>query len=215
MSEPSEDREAGSKDEGLIDTPVGRSMQDRIAQNALASPPLPENSGQPRSLWSAVVDGLGKLWNAPNTLIGLAYGGLGVVVGEVGHGLGMQRIRPRMFLRDNAVQFTHNPFGGVGALTLGNTTTWHGDPYDPASNYWHTNGVPDLENGHTYPQHETAHTYQGQALGPLYLPSNLLGLAAGVLLDRKAPIPSHGPHNWNEVGPQMNPPRPWPRRDLQ
>jgi hypothetical protein len=157
-------------------------------------------------------DVAGKIWNAPNTAIGSVYGGLGMAVGEVAHILGGAP-QPKVFWRDNAVQFTNNPLGGVGAITLGNTTTWKGDPYDPADEVWHDNGVPMLEppgdpNGHTYPVHETQHTYQGEQLGPLYLPSNLLGGLNSALRGEGW----HGPHNWNEVGPQARVSTPWPAK---
>ena len=154
-------------------------------------------------------DAAGKAWNLPNTALGLAYGGLGMAAGEAGYLLGLQRAPPRISLRDNAVQFTNNPFGGPSAVTLGNATVWREDPYDPDDRYWHdATGNPMLENGHTYPEHETQHTYQGQQLGPFYLPSNLLGGVNSMLHGTGW----HGDANWNETGPQQNPPRPWPPR---
>jgi hypothetical protein len=163
--------------------------------------------------WGLVKDIAGKVWNAPNTALGLLYGGAGMAAGEVGHLLGLQKKAPGVQWRNNALQFTNNPLGGVGALTLGNTTTWVGDPYDPTDSRWFENGQPAREPGtrHTYPEHETPHTYQGQQLGPLYLPSNIAGGVMGLLFDRdKDGHPNwHGPHNWNEAGPQSDPPRPW------
>jgi hypothetical protein len=156
-------------------------------------------------------DVAGKIWNAPNTAIGAIYGGLGMGVGEVAHAFDDTAPRPKVFWRDNALQFTNNPFGGLSAITLGNTTTWRDDPFGPPNQRWfEPDGSPSLENGHTYPQHETAHTYQGQQLGPLYLPSNLLGGLNAVLRGEGW----HGDHNWNEVGPQSAPATPWPARRL-
>ena len=63
--------------------------------------------------------------------------------------------------------------------------------------------------------HERQHTYQGQSLGPFYLPSNILGGVYGLL---RGPDPGeedtlsnrwHSHWNWNEVGPQSDPPQPW------
>ena len=156
---------------------------------------------------------LGKLWNAPNTAVGLVYGVLGLGAGVLAHALG-RAPKPKVFWRDNALQFTNNPFGGLGAITLGNTTTWTGDPYDPADRTWHDNGLPRREPhaageaGHTYPEHEIQHTYQGELLGPLYLPSNLLGGLYAVLRGEGW----HGPSNWNERGPQSPSPTPWALR---
>ena len=58
---------------------------------------------------------LGKIWNSPNTA-------LGTLVGLAGHGVGkVMGKNPRIRVRDNAIQFTNNPVGGVSAITLGNT----------------------------------------------------------------------------------------------
>ena len=167
-----------------------------------------------RPIWDVVKDVAGKVWNSPNTGLGLLYGGAGRAVGEVGRLLGRQRA-PGVRWRDNAVQFTNNPFGGVGALTLGNTTTYRGDPYDPKDPYWYPKGEDPrtIENGHSIGEHEEQHTIQGQQLGPLYVPSNIAGGVMGLLFDRdrNGDPDWHGPHNWNETGPQENPPTPWPR----
>lgn len=119
---------------------------------------------------------------------------------------------PGVRWRDNAIQFTHNPLGGLGALTLGNTTTYRGDPYDPSDPFWYPRRIyprgvdpRTFENGHSIGEHEAQHTYQGQMLGLAYLPSNLIGGLNALLRGQSW----HGPHNWNERGPQGNPPRPW------
>lgn len=131
---------------------------------------------------------LGKLWNLPNTMLGLGYGALGYGVGLL---LGR---RPKISLGHNAVQFTNNPLGGVGAITLGNTSIYNMDP-----NAIHPNGASTAD-------HEEQHTYQGEQLGPLYLPSNIASGLWALLRNRDW----HGPANWNETGPQQSPPRPWP-----
>lgn len=140
---------------------------------------------------------LGKIWNAPNTALGLLYGGLGYVAGKA---MGTD---PHISIGGNAIEFTNNPFGGVGAITLGNTTT-----YSPGLS---PNDV-DPETGVPVWEHEKQHTYQGEVLGPLYLPSNLIGGLSALLFDRDKHGDRnwHGEHNWNETGPQMNPPKPWP-----
>lgn len=164
-----------------------------------------------RAGWRDVV---GKVWNAPNTAIGAIYGGLGMGAGEFAHVFGGAP-EPKVFWRDNAVQFTNNPFGGVSAITLGNTTTWKDDPYGPPNDTWFKpDGSPKLENGHTYPQHETQHTYQGEQLGPAYLPSNIAGGLTALLFDRdEHGRPNwHGDHNWNERGAQRPVPTPWAPR---
>lgn len=133
---------------------------------------------------------LGKLWNAPNTLLGLGYGALGYGVGR------LKGQRPGISLGHNAVQFTDNPFGGVSAITLGNTSIYNMNP----------NHIDD--NGATTAEHEEQHTYQGEQLGPLYLPSNIAGGLWALLRNGNW----HGAANWNETGPQLSPPRPWPAR---
>ena len=110
---------------------------------------------------------------------------------------------------DAQVQFTNNPFGGVSAVTLGKTTTWKGDPYDPGDEFWHdADGDPVREGRHTVQEHEAQHMSQGEQLGPLYLPSNLLGGLNALLRGQGW----HGAGDWNETGPQMDPPRPWAER---
>lgn len=152
----------------------------------------------------ATADIAGKIWSAPNTLAGMAYGGAGHAVGLA------MGTKPYVAVGANAIQFRNNPFGGVGAVTLGNTTTYSEDPTDPRST-WVKNhragSVPVWE-------HERQHTIQGQQLGPLYLPSNALGGGLALLRDRDSKNrPNwHGPSNWNEWGPQETPPVPWARR---
>lgn len=177
----------------------GLTLDDQVA---LAKAPM-------RRGWRDIA---GKIWNAPNTAIGLAYGGLGDVVGEAGHALGVWEQKPAIRWRDNAVQFVHNPFGGVGAITIGNTTTYNGDPYDPHDSTWYPKNlfpggvdIDAIENGHSIGHHEQAHTWQGEQLGPLYLPSNVLGGLNALMHGEDW----HGAHNWNEVGPKANPPRRW------
>lgn len=65
-------------------------------------------------------DVLGKVWNGLNTAVGTLYGLAGHVVGKA------MGTNPHIGLSGNAIQFANNPFGGGGAITLGNTTTWSG-----------------------------------------------------------------------------------------
>jgi len=144
---------------------------------------------------------VGKVRNAPNTAIGLGYG-------LAGHALGMALgTKPKISLDGGAVQFRNNPFGGVSAITLGDTTTWNEDPYDPKSQRWNRGGHPILDNGHTQQQHEHQHVLQGEQLGMAYLPSNLIGGLFALTFSKRHRW--HDPENWNELEPQMDPPRPW------
>jgi len=125
---------------------------------------------------------IGKIWNLPNTIIGLGWGYLGVLGGGDWPNF-----------ENNAIEFPNHPFTKTG-VTLGNTIHY-ADGYNSGGAY-----SPEVIG-----DHERQHTYQGELLGPLYLPSNILGLSAGQLLNGS----THGPANWNEQGPQSAPPRPW------
>ncbi|WP_310542865.1 hypothetical protein [Phenylobacterium sp.] len=120
---------------------------------------------------------------------------------------------PHIDLRKDSIQFTNNPFGGVGAITLGNAVVFNGDPYDPqdsnGANWTRRDGMTPEQSMQSYRDHEDQHVKQGEMLGPLYLPSNLLGGGAYALAKDRV---WHGPSNWNERGPEENPPRPWARR---
>jgi RHS repeat-associated protein len=112
-----------------------------------------------------------KAWNAPNTALGVAVGIVGVPLGG-----DMPKIE------HNGIEFTNCPLIIDGAaLTLGNTMLYG-------------------QGNYSWP-HEMQHTYQGEVLGPLYLPAHALDWAV------------HGGYysdNWLEEGPYSNPPRPWP-----
>jgi hypothetical protein len=141
-----------------------------------------------------VKDVAGKVWGAPNTAAGLIYGLAGTAAGA------LMGTHPKIVRGANSIDFVNNPLGGVGAITLGNTTTWNGNPYVPDGEW--------VEDGHTIPQHEEQHTIQSQQLGPLYLPSNLLGGLNALIHGEDW----HGAHNWNERGPKADPPTPWAPR---
>lgn len=80
---------------------------------------------------------------------------------------------------------------------------WNGDPYDAK-----TSDGPLWPNPQNAIAHERQHTYQGEQLGPLYLPSNLLGGLTAMVKDGEW----HGDSNWNEAGPQQDTPQVWGRR---
>jgi hypothetical protein len=87
----------------------------------------------------------------------------------------------------NAIQFKNHPLL-ITAITIGNSISCS-SAYTPASvgpeEFWHT--------------------FQAQQLRPLYLPSNILGMAAGVLITWD----THGWVNWNERGPHDAQPTAW------
>lgn len=130
-----------------------------------------------------------RLWNSPNTMLGLAYGGLGHLFGRA------RGLTPSIGLHSGAIEFYGNPFGGVGAITLGEVIVYNLDP--------------DMEfNGSTVRAHELAHVVQGQVVGPLYLPLHLIGGLRAWLRGEAWSAP--GNRNFMEVGPYSRPPRPWP-----
>jgi RHS repeat-associated protein len=143
------------------------------------------------------LDGVfGKLWNAPNTALGLLWGGLGIPFGA------------KPSFGNNGLQFANHPFQLGGDITLGNVTCYRKgmgpkDPLFPGSPY-------------NFGDHERQHTKQGQQLGPFFFPAygmfglnslikggDFLGL--GNYMERGPYLPELGP----EIGPPA-PPRPWP-----
>ena len=93
---------------------------------------------------------------------------------------------------DGVVRFTDNPSTPLGAITLGQVQIY-GEAFGPSPSPISI-------------AHEDAHVSQGALLGPLYIPSNTLGGLAGLLFNEGN---WHGSVNWNETGPQSNPPTPW------
>lgn len=125
---------------------------------------------------------LGKIWNLPNTIVGLAWGGLGKVIDWNGVGVSCQH---------NAVMFSHHPLQFFGSLTVGNAM-------------FLDVGANDSYRGDLGPVwwHEIFHTLQGQQLGPLYLPSNILGqMTAGAIGIFTGYDYANQNFNWNERGP--------------
>lgn len=99
-----------------------------------------------------VLSFVGKVWNLPNTLLGLLIGGVGKLL------LGR---KCRVFAGYNAIIFTGIPLGGagIGGMTLGNVIICC------------QSNPPDF-----ILRHEAAHTRQGEILGIFYIPLHLLCL---------------------------------------
>ena len=116
---------------------------------------------------SLTIDVVGKIWNLPNTALGLVVGGAGYVVGKVGYALGWYSKSPQIQFGHNGIQFLNNPFMlEEAALTLGNAISYNKDTPPSAPDAY---GDPSV----TYGRHEEAHTYQSQVLGPLFIPTYL------------------------------------------
>ena len=143
-----------------------------------------------------VLQGLGALWTAPNTLIGLIGGLAGMVAGA----------RPSWNRRDLAIVFRDWPWGPGGAITLGNVILHTGPVLDvPCRTYAHQAGYA-TEPVIGLHDHERAHVYQYLVLGPLYLPVYLLcgGVSARNPFERAADVYALQGRGW------------WPsRRDAQ
>lgn len=104
----------------------------------------------------AIAQTLGKIWNLPNTVVGLIIGVAGMPFGA------------KIKFGDNAIEFLNYPWGPGGALTLGNVILFKG--YVPDSSAPRYDYTADVRVG----THERAHTYQGQVLGVLFGPAYLL-----------------------------------------
>jgi len=123
---------------------------------------------------------LGALWTAPNTLAGLLGGLAGLFAGA----------RPYWSGRDTALVFRHYPWGPGGAITLGNVILHTGPSLDvPCRTYAHQAGWCS-ESVIGLHDHERAHVYQYLVLGPLYLPAYLLcgGVSARNPFERAADV---------------------------
>ena len=108
----------------------------------------------------------GKVWNSPNTAIGLMIGLAGLPFGASIH------------FGNNAIQFWDYPWGSGGALTFGNSQifNWPITAANGPNNIWwpRYDNIFDILLG----IHEEEHTYQSQFLGPLFIP--IYFLAGGV-----------------------------------
>lgn len=104
-----------------------------------------------------VVDVLGKLWASPCTVLGLSYGLLANMVSRV------TGSPASVCIGNNAIQFTNSRGVLKGtALVLGNVIIYGREACpDQCGAY----GDGDVQLG----QHEQAHTYQYQVLGPLFV----------------------------------------------
>ena len=116
--------------------------------------------------WLVIARVLGIAWNAPNTVLGLVAGTVGIAFGAHAH----------VSRRECAIVFHRWPWGPGGAITLGNTILHTGDSLDsPCVTYAHRAGHRH-EPAIVLADHERAHVYQSMVLGPLFLP---LYLASG------------------------------------
>jgi hypothetical protein len=147
--------------------------------------------------------GLGYLWNAPNTALGLVFGGVGHVVGEVDYALGLRSVRPRIEFGNNAIQFRNNPFT-PSAITIGNVQVY-GPASSPGASNVHFANTPAR---FTVGAEEGLHTVQGMITGPLYLPLHAAAGGASSIFRSPHPGLLHPVDGWHqnnfmETGPMQ------------
>ncbi len=127
-----------------------------------------------------LLDGLGKVWASPYTLLGLLYGLLGYAVGHLTFHCGWTKLRPDIKIGHNALQFLNNPLTiPYAAITLGNTISY-GRGTSP--DHWGAYGDPTVHIG----RHEEAHTFQYQMLGPFFIP--IYFMCGGVIGPARNPL---------------------------
>ncbi len=176
-------------------------------------------AAQGGGFWRGLRGVLGRIWNAPNTALGLAYGAAGMAVGAAGSAAwgavyvatfgrygGFKWLGGGVMFGDGQIQFTGSPLqrglgwvftgGGSGAITLGDVGIYPRG-FGPGS---------INPTGQSVGLEESFHSRQGRIFGPLYLPANVLGGILGLVGNGSW----HGPSNFMEVGPHSVPPRVWP-----
>ncbi|MFO7326214.1 MAG: hypothetical protein DIU62_010910 [Pseudomonadota bacterium] len=144
-----------------------------------------------------LIDLIGKAWNLPNTVLGLAYGALGYLVGR------LTGTKPSVSIGNNAIQF-HDSGLMRSAMTLGNVII-----YGPTCPPGRRNcPFRDSPVEHTVGREEYRHTLQGQVLGPLYLPLHLLAGLISLLRSPyeglREPVDAWHRHNFLEYGPMRD-----------
>lgn len=133
---------------------------------------------------------IGTLWALPNTLVGLVYGGLGVLFGA----------RQEWDATGGILRFVDMPSWLMPtAMSLGHVQVYACERCRAADGSLATNrfGIPVAIE-------ETLHTRQAEVLGPLYLPLHALCMLGSV-------VTGGGTHNHNllEIGPERGR-GPWP-----
>jgi len=141
---------------------------------------------------------LGYIWNLPNTVIGIGLlGGTGLLSELIGFPFSRKWDFGISFA-NNAIQFTgHNLVGS--AITIGNVIAYDKE-YGPES--YGPYGFMEGNENHTVAHHEIQHTYQGQMVGPLYLPLAIGGMGLDFLISGPS-AGFHGEWSFMETGPMI------------
>lgn len=133
---------------------------------------------------------VGKVWTLPNTIIGLAYGGTGHILGL------LTGTNPRIVPGNGAIQFVNNRLMG-SAMAIGNTVIYGTDPRNQPDSRG-----PEGIRPQTLAEEEYQHVRQSYVLGPLYLPLHaLFGSAAWLRTGSwHDSILEVGPHDFDNRG---------------
>jgi RHS repeat-associated protein len=170
----------GKFEDGALNAAFERMFQETIYQPAPAARPAP----------GVITSIFGKIWSAPNSLIGLCYGVYSWArSGEF----------PNWAFRNNALEIYGDKYIGT-AMTFGNVIVYGVDP--KGTNDF---GVAALDEEHF-------HSLQGQVLGPLYFPAHVLGGGWSMMTGTATQSPGETrgdwairrwhENNWMETGPQ-------------
>jgi hypothetical protein len=155
------------------------------------------DANQGHNLLSVAGNVIGKIWNTPNTILGLTFGGIGHIAGWI------MGTNPSISFGNNALQFHNNPLM-PSAITLGNVIIY-GPRTSPGDRNVHFQNTP---SGHTVGQEEYRHTIQGQILGPFYIPAHIIGGVSSIFRAPNAglrhPVDSWHSNNFMETGPMQD-----------
>lgn len=150
------------------------------------------DSGQAGGFFSVVRNVAGRIWALPNTLIGLAYGGIGMLFGAT----------PEWDSQNGILRFINMPKWMMpSAMSLGHVHVFSPGMYKGENGNLTLNGTG---TGTTVAEEELLHTRQAEVLGPLYLPLHAISMGISILT-------GGGTHDNNllERGPQHGT-GPWP-----
>ncbi|MCI1730772.1 MAG: hypothetical protein LKM32_15770 [Chiayiivirga sp.] len=141
---------------------------------------------------------VGAIWTAPNTLLGVLVGSLGLLRGS------------RCAVRDGALAFLDYPWGPRGALTLGQVILVRGTHLDARFCTYADRAAGKREgtvNTVRLGDHEFAHVCQYLLFGPLFLPLYLMcgGISARNPFERAADRYALGQGDWWPWGRMRTP----------
>ncbi len=178
---------------GIASAASGASGRDAVMRSAISVVTVylfDSGTDKTQSPLDVIGATLGRLWALPNTIIGLAYGGVGMMFGA----------EPIWDAQSGILHFINMPpWMMQSAMSLGHVHVYNSDSYKNVSGtpIKNRNGVPVILE-------ETLHTRQAEILGPFYLPLHTISMGSSLIL-------GGGTHDYNllEMGPEMGQ-SPWP-----